>query len=92
MLYNFLDGEYRVYKLSKEKKDAIWTFLEAHFHDQVKEKEPQTDEDKEYMNINTHHRKKVILIQSYYPGDRIEKDQIVFNQPDNQDKGSMERN
>lgn len=92
VLYSFLDGEYRVYKLSKEKKDPIWTFLLEHYREQVKEKEPQTEEDKEYMNIDTHQRKKVILLQSYYPGDKIEKSPILFNQPEPQGKASEERN
>ena len=44
------------------------------------------------MNIDTHQRKKVILLQSYYPGDKIEKSPILFNQPEPQGKASEERN
>lgn len=72
LIYNFLDGEYKVYQLSKEKLPSIWNFLTSHF-----EPKPSTeDEDRvnEYMNINSHERRKIIMLNSQYSS----KDQDDF--------------
>lgn len=60
VIYNFVDGEYRLYKLANDKKDSIWNFLLNHFS-----KSNQTENEKEmkeYMNINSHERRKVIMV------------------------------
>ena len=72
VIYNFVDGEYKIYKLAADKKDGIWNFLLTHYKKNITEEKDQ--EQNEYMNVNRNERQKIIMIQTYYPGHALDKD------------------
>lgn len=62
LVHSFMDGEYKVYPLRKDKLESIWKFLRG-FFDQAR-KEADLDQVREYMNINIQDRRKVILVST----------------------------
>ena len=66
LIYNFLDGEYKVYELNQDKIESIWNFLMNHFNGKGGDSK---DEIKEFMNVNTNERKKIIILNNEHSSD-----------------------